>query len=103
MVMASQMITQSTSSCCCWWFILATVILAVAAIAGADYSAFVIFIPLFIVAGALLCCITCFICCMRGDLDEEMGERPGGPDQRGSGEGKGGCGSKEEAEFNLGE
>lgn len=73
MVAASQLIAHATSSCCCWVFTLITVVLAVNAIAGADYSTFVIFIPQFIIAGTLLCCATCFICCMRdfGDLGKE--------------------------------
>ncbi|CAN0220283.1 unnamed protein product, partial [Ascophyllum nodosum] len=43
-------------------FTVITVILAVAAIAGADYSAYVIFIPLFVITGLLVCCMTCIIC-----------------------------------------
>ncbi|CAN0396393.1 unnamed protein product, partial [Hapterophycus canaliculatus] len=62
---ASQLIVHATTSCCCWAFTFVTVVLAVNAIAGADYSAFVIFIPQFIILGTLLCCVTCFICCTR--------------------------------------
>ncbi|CAM9586528.1 unnamed protein product [Scytosiphon promiscuus] len=77
-VAASQLIVHATTSCCCWAFTFVTVVLAVNAIAGADYSAFVIFIPQFIILGTLLCCVTCFICCTREfpDMDEEDG-----PDQ----------------------
>lgn len=67
------MMLHAISSCCCWSFTFVTVVLAVNAIAGADYSTFVIFIPQFIIAGALVCCLTCFICCMR-DADGVMGE-----------------------------
>lgn len=51
-----------------------TVVLAVNAMAGADYSAFVIFIPQFSVAGVVVCCMTCFICCVRAPGDEDIGE-----------------------------
>ncbi|CBJ27545.1 Heat shock protein 40 like protein/ DnaJ domain containing protein [Ectocarpus siliculosus] len=83
MVAASQLVVHAASSCCCWVFTLVTVVLAVNAIAGADYSTFVIFIPQFIIAGTLLCCATCFICCMRdlGDLDDDAAD----PEQGGSG------------------
>lgn len=74
-VAASQLIVHATTSCCCWAFTFVTVVLAVNAIAGADYSAFVIFIPQFIILGTLLCCVTCFICCTREFPD--MGERAG--------------------------
>ncbi|CAB1105815.1 unnamed protein product [Ectocarpus sp. CCAP 1310/34] len=53
------------SSCCCWGFTLVAVALAINAIAGADHSTLVMFIPQFIMAGTLLCCAICFICCMR--------------------------------------
>lgn len=69
---ASQLIVHAATSCCCWGFTFVTVVLAVNAIAGADYSAFVIFIPQFVIAGTLLCCMVCFICCVR-DLPD-MGE-----------------------------
>lgn len=69
---ASQLIVHAATSCCCWGFTFVTVVLAVNAIAGADYSAFVIFIPQFVIAGVLLCCMVCFICCVR-DLPD-MGE-----------------------------
>lgn len=72
-VEASQLIVHAISSCCCWGFTFVTVVLAVNAIAGADYSTFVIFIPQFTIAGTLLCCMICFICCVR-DLPD-MGER----------------------------
>lgn len=71
---ASQLYAQAMSSCCCWTFTFVTVILAVAAIAGAQYSAFVIFIPQFTIAGLVVCCLTCVICCLRSDLEDEYGE-----------------------------
>lgn len=74
---SSQLFAQAMTSCCCWMFALVTVVLAVNAIAGADYSAFVIFIPQFIIAGLLVCCMTCFICCMRLDPDAELGKLGG--------------------------
>lgn len=77
---ASQLTAQASTACCCWMFTLVTVILAVNAIAGADYSAFIIFIPQFIIAGVLVCCLTCFICCMRMDPDEVLGPNGGGGD-----------------------
>lgn len=70
---ASQLIVHASTSCCCWGFTFVTVVLAVNAIAGADYSTFVVFIPQFVIAGTLLCCMVCFICCVR-DLPD-MGEQ----------------------------
>lgn len=49
---------------------LVTVILAVNLAAGADYSAFVVFIPEFIGAGMLFCMALCLIYYARGDTDE---------------------------------
>ncbi|CAM9222207.1 unnamed protein product [Discosporangium mesarthrocarpum] len=59
----------ASAGCCCWSFTFTTVLLAVFAITGADFSAFVIFIPSFMVAGCIVCCLSCFICCVR-ELDE---------------------------------
>lgn len=70
---ASQLIVHALTSCCCWSFTFVTVVLAVNAIAGADYSTFVIFIPQFIIAGMLVCCMTCVICCLRGLPGEDEG------------------------------
>eukprot|EP00903_Cladosiphon_okamuranus_P020638 g18948.t1 len=81
---ASQLIVHATTSCCCWGFTFVTVVLAVNAIAGADYSAFVIFIPQFVIAGTLLCCMVCFICCVR-DLPDMDGD--GVPDHEEGGSG----------------
>ena len=72
---ASQLIANAVTSCCCWTFTFITVILAVAAIAGADYSAYVIFIPQFVIAGLLVCCMTCIICCVRGLPEDDLGGR----------------------------
>lgn len=72
---ASQLIVHAMTSCCCWSLTVVTVVLAVNAIAGADYSAFVIFIPQFVIAGLVVCCMTCVICCVRMDPDEDLGER----------------------------
>lgn len=71
---ASQLIVHAMTSCCCWSFTFVTVVLAVNAIAGADYSAFVIFIPQFIIAGMLVCCMTCVICCVRASPEDDLGE-----------------------------
>lgn len=65
MMAGSQLIVHAATSCCCWGFTFVTVVLAVNAIAGADYSTFVIFIPQFVIAGAVLCCMVCIICCFR--------------------------------------
>ncbi|CAM9350767.1 unnamed protein product [Choristocarpus tenellus] len=82
---ASQLRAHVFSNCCCWVFSFTTFILAVAAITGADYSAFVIFIPSFIIAGCIVCCLSCVICFLRDDLDsgEEMSETEGNPESAG--------------------
>ena len=74
MMAASQLFANAMTSCCCWSFTFVTVVLAVNAMAGADYSAFVIFIPQFSIAGILVCCMTCFICCVRAPGDEDTGD-----------------------------
>ena len=71
---ASQLIANTIASCCCWGCTFVSIVLAVNAITGADYSAFVIFIPLFVIAGLLVCCMTCIICCARGMPGEDLGE-----------------------------
>ncbi|CAN0306606.1 unnamed protein product, partial [Ascophyllum nodosum] len=65
---------KAVTSCCGWSVTFVTAILAVAAIAGGHYSTYVVFIPQFVIAGLLVCCMTCIICCIRDlpedDLDE---------------------------------
>lgn len=47
---------------------IVTAILAVAAITGANFSTFVIFIPQFILSGILLTVLLCFICGCRVNI-----------------------------------
>ena len=73
---STDLIVKAVTSCCSWSITVVTAILVVAAIAGANYSAYVIFIPLFVVAGLLVCCMTCIICCCIRDLPEgDLGGR----------------------------
>lgn len=72
---ATQLMANAVTSCCCWGITLVTVVLAVSAIAGADYSTFVIFIPQFVIAGLVVCCMTCIICCVRELSEDEFGEK----------------------------
>ncbi|CAM9962573.1 unnamed protein product [Sphacelaria rigidula] len=47
---------------------IVTAILAVAAISGANFSTFIIFVPQFIASGLLLCVLLCCICSWRVNI-----------------------------------
>ncbi|CAN0422032.1 unnamed protein product [Ascophyllum nodosum] len=66
---------KAVTSCCGWSVTFVTAILAVAAIAGGHYSTYVVFIPQFVIAGLLVCCMTCIICCIRDLPEDDLGGR----------------------------
>ena len=66
---------KAVTSCYGWSLTFVTAILAVAAIAGGNSSTYVIFIPQFVIADLLVCCMTCIICCVRGLPEDDLGGR----------------------------
>ncbi|KAG5185997.1 hypothetical protein JKP88DRAFT_353980 [Tribonema minus] len=99
MEFAQMLRSQAKAGCFSWGVLLVMVLLAVAKMAGADFSTFIIFIPVFAAAGCLVCTMSCLICCMRArastaalagscdgdlsDMDMEAGE--GAPGAGGAG------------------
>jgi len=59
-------------------FLLTFVILAVVRLDGASYRVAIVFIPVFIILGLLLCCCIicgpCICCCRAPDEDAEFGQ-----------------------------
>ncbi|CAM9415856.1 unnamed protein product [Phaeothamnion confervicola] len=78
MSVAGDLVGRFYSSCCTWILGFCVTVVAVARIAGADYSVFYVFMPLYVIAGLLLCCMVCFICCARDVDDGEEAEHAGG-------------------------
>lgn len=81
---AGELQSKAMYSCCCGGVYVAMILLTVAKIAGADFSTYIIFIPVFAVAGCLVCCMVCMICCCRGDMDSLNPHQP--PEEEEAGE-----------------
>lgn len=66
----------STSGACCFvsfWLIM--VCGAAAKLDGANYSAFLVFIPLFLLVCCFTCIVSCFVICLNPESVQQMAER----------------------------